>query len=474
MKLSASIVLAAVVVAGIASSVFATEYWVDPVSGSDDFDGRSDGCAGGDSLVGPKKTLAGVMEVATKKGDIVYAAEGEYREGTMGSGTTLDRVRIPAGVSLIGAGPGKSFIIGEDAPLENQCEGAYGCGTGAVRCVQMMGDDTLLKGFTICNGRVHCTKWGNSGGDTVNRYAGVMAYHNGSMGYPGRSVIVDCIISNCVANTCAVSRDGLFINCRVVDCRVGWYTGMDNPIVYNCYFDNITSTYTLNSPLLVMNCTFGATKTNIRMQGVVKHVYNSVFLGTPVYSSDSRFVLHNCRYKGALCESCDGSDGSQQMAVEAMQLGSDGMSPLSTSPLLDQGSTEQYFNNTNVNEYSANAGWDTNCNWYRRQIQQYANVDLNGNPRVQNGAIDLGCVEYDRREEYAKALALERVEVTDVSSNVFKAASGEVELRDEADSTSSGFRPPAATTSISCMPRCRARAHLSSASARRTRNRSPR
>ena len=134
-----------------AITVEAAVYYVDPYLGDDAFDGSQPKPAGGESKVGPKKTLVGVMQLVTaNNGDIVYAAPGEYNSLKTSSNY---RVSIPAGTSLIASGKAEeTFIIGANATGVAHDASPWGCGTDAIRCVEMKAN-TKLVGFTVCGGR---------------------------------------------------------------------------------------------------------------------------------------------------------------------------------------------------------------------------------------------------------------------------------------------------------------------------------
>lgn len=65
----------------------------DPVTGgNDDWDGTAEVWEGGESLHGPKRTLVGVMEVATSSGDVVIALPGTYDSRMVETPTATDGI----------------------------------------------------------------------------------------------------------------------------------------------------------------------------------------------------------------------------------------------------------------------------------------------------------------------------------------------------------------------------------------------
>ena len=181
------------------ATVNAAEFFVDPDLGDDTFDGSSPKPVGGGSKTGPRKTLVGVMELVTaNNGDIVYAAPGRYSSlKTTGN----YRVSIPAGTSLIASGKAEeTFIIGENAPGVAVDASPYGCGTDAVRCVEMKANTKLI-GFTVCGGRALAYESSKYG-------AGVYADNSNDV------VVADCIISNNIAGRAAGMYRGIAVRCE--------------------------------------------------------------------------------------------------------------------------------------------------------------------------------------------------------------------------------------------------------------------
>jgi len=145
-----------VVCATVASAAFAGTYYVDAVNGNDAYDGSSETFVSG--KVGPMKTLAAILGVATNKGDVVIAAPGTYKDGTMSvSGATGEyrgpcRAIISTDVTLQSRdGAEKTIILGQEATAPI----AQGCGSDSVRGVRLYSKSRLI-GFTVTGGRAWC------------------------------------------------------------------------------------------------------------------------------------------------------------------------------------------------------------------------------------------------------------------------------------------------------------------------------
>ncbi len=132
----------------LASRVLAADdYYVDANIGNDGYDGTSPVVkeTEGGITVGPKKTIqAAVDQTRENRGDTVYVAEGEYKEGSSGQ----YRVSSKAGVKIVATGSReRTFIVGEEDGT-----GTDGCGSKSKKCVYLPAG-AWLKGFTVCGGR---------------------------------------------------------------------------------------------------------------------------------------------------------------------------------------------------------------------------------------------------------------------------------------------------------------------------------
>ena len=161
-----------------------------------------------------KRTLSAAMDM-TASGDTVHAAEGRYVEGVgstkPGAAHPDSRVYIPDGRSLVADGAAdRTFIVGKIG--DDEFTNSLGCGSNSVRCVYMA-QNSLLKGFTLTEGRPYPA----SGGTSL--YG---ATYNGGAVYGAERqscLVVDCIITNCAAYNYAAGRECSFVGCRIVGNR---------------------------------------------------------------------------------------------------------------------------------------------------------------------------------------------------------------------------------------------------------------
>ena len=381
-------------VAPLVMPLNAATYYVDPTGGtvsSDDYDGTAETWAGGESTVGPKKTLAAALKDRVN-GDVVIALPGTYAEGVSnpedsGSALTLNRAVIPSGVKLLSRdGAEKTIILGETAPVPD----GNGCGTDAVRCLRLS-SNTRVEGFTLAGGRV--TTWGTASSYLSN--AGGAAYCDTS----DTSLLVDCIISNNAAYYGGAVYRGVSIRSRFG--RNPGLLGTDafsGSRFFNCYFANARSgVYNLYSACVAYNCTFA----NGGGQGPRNcTVYNCLLLNN-AYFSDPNTKFYDCVYVKEPGGSSTYSNCTLTNA-EAVAIDPVNYRPVRGSAAIDAG---------NLNHLhaviTAAIEWSD------------LSVDVLGGARLCNGALDVGCGERDWYEEYSEALSPRgAAEVTNATSYV--------------------------------------------------------
>lgn len=388
-----------------AATVNAAEFYVDPVLGDDAFDGSQPKPAGGESKAGPKKTLVGVMQLVTaNNGDVVYAAPGRYSSlKTTGN----YRVSIPAGTSLIASGKAEeTFIIGENAPGVAVDASPWGCGTDAVRCVEMAANSKLV-GFTVCGGR--------GPGVADNVYGGGIYAANSN-----NVVVVDCVISNNVSGRAGGMVNGIAVRCEFSN-NLAKKSGphVIRSSLYNCYLHDA-----LGGDVFPVH---QSTMRNCHLNGGAKEcgVFNSYvssdrsgnkfhFSGYPSKHNNSTAVT-NCFIA----------------ATTAMQL-DENLRPLKGSHNgIDKGSYYYYTNGM------------------PKVVAELLGVDFKKGQRVYNGEIDIGCGEYDPRSDWVYSLTRSDCCLADhVSPGVVSASSGGVEIPGGAEMTLTWTSPESYTSAM--------------------------
>ena len=387
---------------GIRVTPVVTPHWyVDP-NGSDDANGFTPETA--------KKTFKGVFDTGfVQNGDTIHAAEGRYEEKSMPCmdidrvTSTIDaRVVVPEGVTLVGAGRGKSFIVGN--PASADVADGYGRGPGAVRCV-FLSANTLIRGFTLTGGRTEGT-----GAQNCNNYGG------GVFGYGmRRSVVVDCDIVDCASSRGGGGHQGIYVNCRFFRNRVcNNRAAASNAYLYYCVVDNNYGVNAIQNCYDTINCTFGPN--NRDEAGVAEAsalalplgpVLNSLVLGK--YNADAQAPLYatNCVFRTD--RKVDPSAGRYSYDettffadLADVQLTEDFEPVIGQNVAIDRGRSVDFSSMSGLEFCGTNP-----------HVQESL-----ASHRIYNGAIDVGAVEADWRGEYAKALDAKFAVVTDATPNV--------------------------------------------------------
>ena len=327
------------------------------------------------------RTLKAAMEnPALSNGDDVYALPGVYSNGVMGTSLTRQRVSVPENVWLVStAGADETFIVGANATNEI----SYGCGAGAVRCVSLAAN-ARLQGFTLMGGRVDTKSTSGDGKGGGVFCADTSAY------------VVDCVFTNNVAYRGGAGHCGTYIRCRAYGNRSTQIGAVWNEHcnLYNCLADGNLgnySYYVAGNPAKIVNCTFGPNDAgSFRASGLTDaskaHFYNSVFLAAPS-AADTKAqpgegsVMHRCVFANGLHASYAVDDGCIVTNITAAAdrlafagLGAD-LRPLSVASAVVDAGNDGYWNSTTRQESML--------------------VDMDGNPRVQGRAIDIGAFEHD-------------------------------------------------------------------------------
>ena len=369
---------------------------------------------GNDTNIGikarPFKTIKAATDVA-RSGDTIHVSPGIYGEleGAQSATSKVgSRVVIPEGVTIEATeGPEKTFIVGAEATGDQIDNTKYNTGTNAVRCVYAK-NGSVLRGFTLTGGR------GIGAGEDSGNGNGSAFYSKGAR----LSTIENCIVSNNVVFQSVIYR-AIVKNCLVIG-NTGVRTG-ENPSApagyacswYNTIIDNNRGHGTIQAPFLLENCTIGAS--NIQPSGgltpQVIYMYNAtcsmknsaILGGKPYYGGNSKMYCTNCVIVDTDNDSFEKAYGSNAFNTiftnaAAMKVDADYRPMFGKFLGIDAGATE--------------------C-----LSPELGDKDVYGTPRVLNGAIDIGAVEYDWRPVFASNIG-KRIALTDVSPSVTTNAVG--------------------------------------------------
>ena len=378
-------------VTAVVKALYDTNWYIDCNSGSDAWEGTE---------AKPKQTIRAATTNAVS-GDVVHVAPGTYGdlEGAQKhtpSAKVFSRVVVPAGVTVESTGgPDNTFILG--APSTDGDADAHGLGPGAVRCA--FGEaGAVLRGFTL------------TGGHTATNSATSVYDSNGSAflsaGSANAATVDNCIASNNVVYTgtmyCSKVNRCLVIGNRAT--KSGPASGYS--WLYNTIVDKNRGSSTITYPKAVENCTIGGDNltgdgvTNPQVlywnnSGNVSLVNTIVLKGRYNIGGDTALYCTNCLVLN------------------------DGYFPSAARTLA-------------VNTIVTNAAAMTLDSEYRPVFGSYVGIDRGdssypssfkgldalGNPRVMNGAVDIGAVEYDWRPKFASALGRKVASVSYVAPSV--------------------------------------------------------
>lgn len=348
-----------------------------------------------------KRTLKGIFgsDVALLlSGDTVHAAAGSYSSGVMevaghasDSGVTRARVAVPAGVSLVGdAGRERTFIFGSPA---KQNPDSYGRGEDAVRCVNLV-SGASLRGFTLADGRTKALPSGGSVSDCSGRIdwigGGVCCPSIWNAADVRKTVVADCIVSNCYALGSGAGCGVVFKNCRLEHCLATVGSACERAALVDTYVNDMDSDaaedgFCVSTAYGLENVTVGP---DVHRQGTLSAVAIRQPQSTDNYGYTNVCVLGYTRgikkasscvfmdYDGDIDLSLPDLSTCSKVSKEACALDGVGCPDPLTSVLVDRGDPYRGLGGT----------------------------DANGGQRVYNGRIDVGAVEADWRPVYSKIL----------------------------------------------------------------------
>ena len=342
----------------------------------------------GKSFATAFQTLKEAMENPDlSAGDTVWVAPGVYSNDTMLAGTiSHNRAIVPANVRLVSLeGPEVTVIAGEDSP--NPVAGCYGCGPEAVRCVRL-GAGSTLRGFTLRGGR-SCANGKDEQGDS---YIG-----GGVFAADASSVIIDCVISNCVACRGGGVNRGTYFNCRffanrattsqVVGAHLVGYANL-----YNCVLRGALSGcdwYVNNTGVKVVNCTFDY-NSNGGLRGLKADenertgIFNSLILAKPLNNLPGEYANCIISPKGELPDDDNSIVTNLTIATKPTVYEFAGIDPVTLKPkkyssrVVGAADAEEYLSHFPVKQY-----------W----LSQY---DADFKPRISKGKVDIGAYALDR------------------------------------------------------------------------------
>ena len=360
--------------------------YVDVENGSDDNDGITAAKA--------MKTFPAVM-AKVRAGETVHAAAGVYddRAGTMiqsGWGTCAStsaeaptlysRVVVPAGVTLEGESAENTIIKGgEDV-------------RGVVLTATVSAKPCTLRNFTVTDGQAIKSTFADDDGLA----GGVLGFNR------PYNFIYDSVITNCTATRGGGTFQTTSVRSRYLgNSATNMGTAGRKSNFSNCYFSGNTGKGgVVQYDGHIVNCTFAAdnmesvstgTKAYVGIS-LTSFVNNLVLCGSGRAAIEGTSTLENCVFANGITMHSDvtSSAGCVWNAGEPSELVNADGTPRWGSSVIDAG----------------------------KAVDTEDDIDLAGGQRVYNGAIDVGCFEYDWRDRYRRDLGSPRtLSVTKASAD---------------------------------------------------------
>ena len=392
-----------------------SDVYVDPTNGNDENDGKTEEQA--------KKTLAAAVAAIRCRKDGIIALPGTYSESNMihsviSSGvnkplTVRARVVVPDGSTLASRDGAETTIIeGEPDPNPTGTD-TYGLGPNAMRGV-VLGKGSVLRGFTVTKGRTAIYNATSTGYSDNVQGAGVLGRS------PADSRAEDCIFTGNYGDCGGGGAYVTFDHCKIVGNRTTRFGSFFRcASAVNCYIDGNWGDRVCESVYSMYNCTFGPS--NLNPAGTDKTMVlcqagNDV---NPVIRNVlSLSPSQDCQINGGDIRNCVLPQGMQFTNYTTLENVNTDLSADALQALYDANGYPKSVRGTP----SVDTGLES---------AEAGETDLAGNPRVLNGAIDIGCYEADWKGQYAKDLGGRRATVTEATVNV-RDVDGEIVLADGA------------------------------------------
>ena len=356
----------------VSGSGFVRAQYVRYVSpdGNDGADGKTEATA--------SKTLSRAVTVACNPGDVVVALPGVYQDEVMTSASNegYNRVVVPVGVTLKSRdGAASTTILGKKAT--SPVSGYEQSGTDSARCVTLK-TGARLRGFTLTGG------YATTDGTTHCNSSGVLAAGDDCY-------IVDCVITNCYSPSNFTCYHGKYLRCVVQNCRTKqvYGCGVREAYAYDCTFKGFTNNGYMNVAKAVVNCTFysGGHMALRDTSGVIR---NSIFVSSADPSGNA-VTYRNCVFTrtptvGTLVDCVVTNEAAIALDTGAWTIGAESVA-------------------RGIADRSAYRDALLSAGFTADEIDRDA--DVNGVPRVMAGALDAGASQYDRRDEFSFAFAMD-------------------------------------------------------------------
>lgn len=383
-------------------------WYVSQTDGDDDNDGKTPD--------GAKETIKAATDIAFS-GDRILVAPGTYGESEgvqPATGKIGARVVVPEDVTIESTGSAENtFIVGAAATGDQIDNEIYGTGTNAVRCVYAE-KGAVVRGFTLTGGYT-----AGIGAESTVECHGAAFLSSETLG----ASLENCIVSN------NVTFAGTIYGAVVRHCRVfgnfgvsdkgsgaaGSYCGW-----YGTIIDGNRGNGTVRESFVLDGCTVGAT--NFDLDGAVGQ---TMFW----YTSEDRSIVNTAILGGKYYFS--GKPSGKLYCTNCYVLAGDN----GINRIIDESEYPQQMHNTIVGKSGAAAQVDDEYRPLPGAVslidsgdaafatESVGDTDMYGVPRILNGRIDIGALEYDWRPAFSAGLG-KRFTVTHASPSVVTNAAG--------------------------------------------------
>ena len=237
-------------------------------------DAAADSASADGTAEHPYATIQAAVDVASA-GATIRIAEGVYDQGGKEfEGYTHARVYIGKALHLIGAGRGKTVIVGERAATSD------GRGVGARRCIHTnWAHGTIIEGVTL--------KGGSTKSPTSSAYGsesgGGIYCEGGSGSDPLDVYLVDSEFVDCIAGYGGAARGATHVRCLMDGCGADQGLAAYKSRLVNCVATRsrpLNTAYTTDGVVCestIVNCTLVDNAANSALINS-SHVFNSVVL----------------------------------------------------------------------------------------------------------------------------------------------------------------------------------------------------
>ena len=401
------------------TAVYGTVWYVKQTDGDDANSGAYPDAA--------KQTIKAAATNAVS-GDVVKVYPGVYGEAdgavkhTTPMNKDTDEIRIPtrvvvnAGVTIEAVeGAEKTFVVGQSDPDVSTAYPVFGLGPKAVRCV-ILEKNATIKGFTITGGRVD--KAEEVGGKPVYDdnfdCGGILCRSRGTC------LVVDCVVSNNVAD-----EGGFGMDCTFVRSLIVANIGVRRPAsrrcdFYGCYLDD-NSGGNMEHVMALDSCTVGPTCWNEAHSKEITAIQyptkggsfrNSIVLAKSIWQNTQTasylYAVTNCVFLESTRSALE-DDGEHAALGNCTFIANAAAAGLDENFRPVPGQTIAEILDAVTPEYEAMTDAST-----------LAAYDASGVPRVLNGARDLGAFEGDWRPRYSSDIG-GRAQVVEASPDVVEA-----------------------------------------------------